>query len=76
MPRAIGANGICCHDRTRRYVQVRITYREKSGSEPGCQGDTSTGYWAVRKDVANPIRESAKMSHFDGSKLYQYGPFR
>ena len=30
----------------------------------------------VRSDEAKPNRESVKISHFEGSKLYQRGPFR
>ena len=30
----------------------------------------------VRKDEANPILERQKISHLEGSKLYQRGPFR
>ncbi len=31
---------------------------------------------AVRNELARPRRESVKISHFDGSKLYQRGPLR
>ena len=31
---------------------------------------------AVRNELARPRRESVKINHFDGSKLYQRGPLR
>lgn len=30
----------------------------------------------VRNELVRPRRESVKISHFDGSKLYQRGPLR
>ena len=30
----------------------------------------------VRKEVARPITDRIEISHFEGSKLYQRGPFR
>lgn len=32
--------------------------------------------YGMRSDEANPSFESVKISHFDGSKLYQRGPLR
>lgn len=36
----------------------------------------NAAYCAVRNDLASLMAERPKMSHFEGSKLYQYGPFR